>query len=377
MNAGSGGTVEGATPGRPSAPEARILDSEALGRLLLGATVLGTGGGGSYTRGRAIVEELAGGGRRVELIGPDQLPPEALGISTAMAGGGLTNAEVEGLEALAAEPPSVPAARALSAYLGRPIGFVFPLELGPQNTLEAIRLAAHLGVPVVDGDCAGRAVPELDQTTLALFDIPLAPFVAATFQGDLAILARVAGPARGEALCRALATSSGGLLCLTGFPVTGARLREALVPRTLSRCLELGALLGPGRRPAEALATRTGGRVAFQGRVVRAETRLDGGFFRGHLDLEGTGACAGERYRVGIQNEFMWAWRNGALDIQCPDLICVVDSDSGIGKVTYGHGFENALEPGGAVSVLHLPCAEVWRSPRGRGLFPPPPPAVA
>ncbi len=354
----------------------RGLEGEALNHLLMGASVLGTGGGGSYTRGRAIVEELAAEGRRVELIDPGHLPPKALGISTAMAGGGLTNADVESLEALASEPPSVPAARALSAYLGQPIGFVFPLELGPQNTLEAIRLAAHLGVPVVDGDCAGRAVPELDQTTLALFGIPFAPFVGATFHGDLAILARVAGPARGEALCRALAASSGGLLCLTGFPVAGARLREALVPRTLTRCLELGALLGPGRRPAEALVTRTGGRMAFQGRVARAETRLDGGFFRGHLDLVGTGAWAGERYRVGIQNEFMWAWRNGVLDIQCPDLICVLDSDSGIGKVTYGHGFENALEPEDAVSVLHLPCAEVWNSPRARGFFPPPP-AVA
>ncbi|HJV22256.1 MAG TPA: DUF917 domain-containing protein [Holophagaceae bacterium] len=353
------------------------LDREALNCLLKGASVLGTGGGGSYSRGRAIVEEIVSEGRSVELIDPDRLPPEALGISTAMAGGGLTHAEVERLEALATEPPAVPAARALAAYLGRPIGFVFPLEVGPQNTLEAIRLAAHLGVPVADGDCAGRAVPELDQTTLALFDIPLAPFVGATFQGDLALFTRVADAARGEALCRAMATCSGGLLCLTGFPATGARMREALIPRTLSRCLELGALLGPGRQPAEALAAKGGGRVAFQGRVTRTETRLEGGFFRGHLDLEGTGAFAGERYRVGIQNEFMWAWRNGALDIRCPDLICVVDSDSGLGKVTYGHGFENALEGGEALSVLHLPCAEVWDSPRGRGFFPAPPPAVA
>ncbi|MBI3129943.1 MAG: DUF917 domain-containing protein [Acidobacteria bacterium] len=353
------------------------LEREALKQLLRGASVLGTGGGGSYSRGRAIVEDLVAEGRPVDLIDPDQLPADALGISTAMAGGGLTNAEVERLEALAPEPPSVPAAKALAAYLKRPIGFVYPLELGPQNTLEAIRLAAHLGVPVVDGDCAGRAVPELDQTTLALFDIPLAPFVGATFQGDLVLATRVANAARGEALCRALATCSGGLVCLTGFPATGARMREALIPRTLSRCLELGALLGPGTRPAGILAAKGGGRVAFEGIVTLAETRLEGGFFRGHVELEGTGAFAGERYRVGLQNEFMWAWRNGALDIQCPDLICVVDSDSGLGKVTYGHGFENALAVGQALSVLHLPCAEVWNTPRGRALFPAPPPAVA
>lgn len=352
---------------------ARSLGPQDLHRLVLGASVLGTGGGGSFSRGRAMVEDLDRKGLRPQLLDPSDLPPDALGISTAMLGGGLTHEDVERLEGRSPEPPSVPAARALAAHLGRPIDFVFPVELGPQNTLEAVRLAAYLGVPVLDGDCAGRAVPEMHQTTLSLFDIPLTPFVVATFQGDLAILAQVADAARTEALCRALATASGGLVCVTGFPVEGRRMQQALIPGTLSRCMDIGSRLGPGRRPAKALAALCEGRVAFQGRVQAFEVACRGSFFRGFLDLEGCGPFAGARYRVGIQNEFMWAWRDGVLDIPGPDLVCVLDTDSGIGKVTYGHGFENAIELEEDLTVLHLPCATVWGSEAGRASFPSPP----
>lgn len=351
----------------------KALGPSDLERLLRGASVLGTGGGGSFSRGRAILAELQARGLESRLLALEDLPAAALGVATAVAGGGLTHEAVERLEALAPEPPAVAGARALAAHLGRPVDFVYALEIGPQNTLEALRLAAFLGVPLVDGDCAGRAVPELGQTTLSLAGIPLAPFVGATFQGEVVLVAALPDPGRGEVLCRALAQAGGGLVCLTGFPVTGAQLRQALLPGTLSRCMALGALLGPGRRPAEALAAAAGGRVAFTGRALPAEIRLDGGFFRGFLDLEGSDAFAGRRYRIGIQNEFMWSWLDGRLDARCPDLICVVEADSGLGKVTYGHGFELAIEAGEALAVLHLPCAEAWRSARGRAAFPAPP----
>jgi DUF917 family protein len=349
------------------------LGSADLERLLWGASVLGTGGGGSFSRGRAILQSLAQRDRLPRLIAIDDLPAEGLGVSTAMLGGGLTNAAVEALEAMAPEPPCLPGAQALSAFFGRPITFVFAAELGPQNTLEAARLAALLDVPLVDGDCAGRAVPELHQTTLSVQGIPLTPFVLATFQGDVSVISKIADDARGEALCRAIASASGGLVALTGFPMDPSQARRALIPGTIRRCMALGGALGEGRFSAETFAQTSGGRLAFHGRVAQCDVRLQGGFFRGRLDLEGLDAFAGSRYHVGIQNEFMWSWNEDQLDIACPDLVCVVDSRSGIGKVTYGHGFENALEVGETLTVFHLPCAPPWQTEAGRRRFPAPP----
>ena len=352
---------------------AHHLDGDQLYQLLLGSSVLGTGGGGSFSLGRAMVDDLAARGLIVALLDINDLAPDALGVSTVILGGGLTHEELEKMGMISDEPASVAGARELSRYLGRPIDFVFPIEIGPQNTLEAVRLAAFLGVPLVNGDCAGRAVPEMQQTTLSLHRIPLTPYVVTTFQGDTVILPRVSNDARNEALCRALARTSGGVICVTGFPVEGRRLKEALIPDTLSRCQEIGAYLSQGAYAPNRLAEILGARVAFQGKADRFEMSAEGGFFQGFLHLEGIGAFAGSRYRIGIQNEFMWAWKNGEIDIQCPDLICVVDATTGIGKVTYGHGFENSLEEGQVLDVLHVPCAEAWRSETGRAAFPPPP----
>lgn len=349
---------------------ARRLGREELQRLLLGASVLGTGGGGSFSLGRAMVEDLAMRGMRVDMVDAKNLDPDALGVSTAILGGGLTHEELEGMGMISDAPASLQGARELETFLGRPIDFVFSAEIGPQNTLEAVRLAAFLGVPLVDGDCAGRALPEMQQSTLTLFGIPLAPYVVSTFQGDVAILSKVSSEMRTEKLCRALASCSGGVVCLTGFPVRWERLKPALLPGTLTRCMEIGACLGPGRRPADQIAKGGDGRIAFRGLVRRFEVSCQGAFFRGVLDLEGTDAFAGRNYRVGIQNEFLWSWLDGVPDIQCPDLICVLDSDSGLGKVTYGHGFENAIEPGEDLTVLHFPSDPVWRSERGLALFP-------
>jgi DUF917 family protein len=42
-----------------------------------------------------------------------------------------------------------------------PIGALFPIETGPENTMAAFVIAARTGLPVVDGDGAGRAVPTI------------------------------------------------------------------------------------------------------------------------------------------------------------------------------------------------------------------------
>ena len=232
----------------------RTLDGDALRRLMLGASVLGTGGGGSFSEARAIVAALERRGLFPTLLPASALDAEALGVSTALLGGGLSHADLERLLRSTSEPPSLQGARALERYLGRRIDFVFAAELGPQNTLEAVQLAANLGVPIVDGDCAGRAMPELQQSTLSLHNIALNPYVVTSFQGDVAIVPHAASNERNEALCRALAQASGGVVALTGFTVTARTLRPALIEGTLARCIEIGACIGPQHYPAERIA---------------------------------------------------------------------------------------------------------------------------
>jgi len=350
------------------------LGREALQRLIRGASVLGTGGGGSYSLARAIVDDLDRRSLQPTLLAADALRPDMLGVSTVILGGGLSQAQIDAMPMIVDAPASLRAALMLERHLGRRFDFVFPIEIGPQNTMEAVRLAALLDVPLLDGDCAGRAVPEMHQTTLSGFGIPLAPYAVATFRDDLLLVAGVGGEERNEALCRAIAIASGGVICVSGFSVTAAALQPALIRGTPARCIDIGADIGsePGRGdfPAGRLASKLGGRIAFEGSVARFDIDTAGGFFRGVLVLAGIDAFAGEHYRIGIQNEFMWGWRGDVLDVQCPDLLCVVDAASGLGKVTYGNGFENAIRQGERLAVLHVPADPVWTDGRIANPFP-------
>lgn len=352
---------------------ARTLGPQDLERLMLGASVFGTGGGGSFSVGRDLVRDLAARGMAPTLLPVASVDPGAFGISTVILGGGLTQADLDALGMISDEPASWIGARALERFLGRPIDFVYPIELGPQNTLEAVRLAAFLGVPLLDGDCAGRAVPEMHQTTLSHAGITLTPYVVTTFQGDSLIVGRTAQEHRNETICRALAGASGGVINVAGFALTGAQARDVLLPGTLSRCMAAGEDLQAGAYPAERLAQRLGGQVRFRGRVRSLHVDTAGSFFRGALTLEGIEEHAGHTYDVGFQNEYLWSWRDGQLDVHCPDLICVLASDSGLGKVTYGNGFENAIEGGEDLTVLRLPADTAWTRGDRPCPFPPPP----
>ena len=57
--------------------------------------------------------------------------------------------------------PFVEAVRELTAYTGNRIDAIVPFELGAWNTTAPMDAALRLGIKVVDGDYAGRAIPEL------------------------------------------------------------------------------------------------------------------------------------------------------------------------------------------------------------------------
>ena len=79
----------------------------------------------------------------------------------------------------------------------------------------------------------------------------------------------------------------------------------------------------------------------------------------GEVLIEGEGGCAGSTYRIWFKNENIIAWRDGEIDITVPDLICVIDDDTG----------EPLLNPsyrlGSRVSVVALPAPKQWRTARG------------
>jgi DUF917 family protein len=86
---------------------------------------------------------------------------------------------------------------------------------------------------------------------------------------------------------------------------------------------------------------------------VDVERRLVSGFARGRTTLEGLGPYAGETVVVEFQNENLIARRDGEVLAVVPDLIALVDLDSGEPLTT------EVLRYGFRADVLVLPPSPV------------------
>jgi len=80
---------------------------------------------------------------------------------------------------------------------------------------------------------------------------------------------------------------------------------------------------------------------------------------RGRTVIEGLGDDRDAQVEINFQNEWIVVWRDGRPVVSTPELICVLDSESGeaIGTETIRYGQR--------ATVIALPASPVFLSPRG------------
>jgi DUF917 family protein len=92
-------------------------------------------------------------------------------------------------------------------------------------------------------------------------------------------------------------------------------------------------------------------------KIVALKRHLRGGFAVGEIALEGIDAHAGSRAQVVFQNEFLSFERGGEIEVSVPDLIVILDVDTGHAITT------EVLRYGQRVAVVALPCHPLLRTP--------------
>jgi len=90
-----------------------------------------------------------------------------------------------------------------------------------------------------------------------------------------------------------------------------------------------------------------------------------GGFARGEAHIDGLDEYSGSRLEIHFQNEHLVAIRDGQYVATVPDLIAVLDIDTGEPITTEG------LRYGFRVAVIAMPCDARWRTPKGLELVGP------
>ena len=321
-----------------------LSQKQELEDFVTGLAFLGTGGGGGRLEdGLEMVTPLVEAGRPITLISPDELPGDAWTCSviaiigrepatppdaSELAGYGLVHEKFTFAERLAE------AARELAAYPGVTLSALVSMELGSFVTMGTIVTGMNLGIPTVDSDYVGRAIPEIAQTKMSLHGRPLTPMALVDRWGDVVLVKSAVSPDMGDRIGRMVSAAAYGKGLGTAAQLARvADARPAFVRGSLLTALHIGRALREGRERKDLLGPLTeltGGRVLFTGEVTAQD--WDAGethaFRKFTYRLSGTGSFAGQECRVWVKNEQHVVWRDETVVGTSPDILVLLDADS-------------------------------------------------
>ncbi|WP_337002899.1 MULTISPECIES: DUF917 domain-containing protein [unclassified Microbacterium] len=327
-----------------------IITPAHIDGLARGAAVLGTGGGGDPYIGALLARQALTAGD-VTVVSLDELPDDALVLTVAMMG-----APTVMVEKLPSLDEVIEPVKALGIHLGRPVTHIACAEVGGVNSTIPIAAAAALGLPLLDADGMGRAFPELQMVLPTLYGVTASPLAFSDEKGNTGVL-QTADNSWTERIARVACVEMGCSVMISGFSMSGSAARESLVSGSLSRCIEIGQQIATARDaktdPVDAVVALLGGRELFDGKVVDVHRATTTGFARGRARIDGEG---GTTLTLQFQNEHLVAEADGAVLATTPDLIMVLDGESGEPITTEG------LRYGQRVRVIAAPADERWHS---------------
>lgn len=338
----------------PPPPSLRTeIRREDVAPLAAGAAIFGTGGGGAVHTVQLAVELAIDEHGPVELLKVADLgPDDAVLIMSAI------GAPSVGIEMLSAawQPERIVAE--VERDTGRKVTALMAAEIGGSNGVAPVGWAARLGLKVLDADGMGRAFPEATMISMNVAGLPCEFAVQSDAVGNIALI-RPIDMAWLERHARALVVASGGIAVGAHYLLTAQTAPGAVIEDTVSRAIDVGHALLGSSDPIAALSESLGAATLVGGKLIDVERRTEGGFTRGSVTIEGVGADRGRLVRVEVQNENLVVLEDGVVVASVPDLITIVDTETGEAIST------ELLRFGQRVSLLAWACDPLWRTPRG------------
>lgn len=317
-----------------------IKTRQDLDDFVRGATLYGTGGGGSQEMGKNLLLQSFNEGKKIEWVSISDIESDAW-ICTAFYMGSiapLTDEDRKKMKALGlverVEKRVLTAAvKELETELGINIAAIIPVELGGLNSAAPLDAAVQIGKRVIDADLAGRAVPEVAQTLPRIFGYPICPIACCDAWGNVTMIKKTHGYDTAEALGKMLSIPAYEPIGLACFAMRAKDARKVLVEGSLTRCLNVGAAVREacesGQDPAGAFAAAAGGKVILKGTVTAHDWESKGGYMYCDNEITGAGEFEGKTLKIWVKNENHVSWLNGKPYITSPDLIQLVNRHTG------------------------------------------------
>lgn len=302
---------------------------------------------------QVIVERSLRDHGAVEVVQVDQLTADDAVIT--MSGIG---APTVGIEMLSSEGQIEVLLREAEHAAGRRITALMPIEIGGSNGVSPVGWAARLGLKILDADGMGRAFPKADMVAMNVAGVPCDFAVMSDVVGNVSVLKTVDLHWL-ERHARAITVASGGICLGAHYLLTAETARGAVIPHTVSQAVHVGRALLEAAEPVAAMADTLEADVLITGKITDLTRNTEGGFVRGSVTIAGTGADRSRLQRVELQNENLVVLEDGEILVSAPDLITIVDAETGHAIST------EMLRFGQRVAVLAWACDPLWRTERG------------
>ncbi|GEM80271.1 DUF917 domain-containing protein [Vibrio superstes] len=347
-----------------------IINDQIIDDIALGATVLGTGGGGDPYSGALMAKAaIAQSEKPVEIISLEQVDDNCMTVPSSMIG-----APTVAIEKLNSKEQMLVAFEAMEKALEETISVTFPIEVGGFNSLIPILIAAQKGIPVVDCDAMGRAFPESQMVTFYLDGLPSAPNTLADEKGNVVTLHPLDG-VWSERFARPITEEMGGSAAMCDYPMRGVDLKKSALGGTLTKAMNIGKAIRHANDNSEnavdAVLDIVGGQRIVSGKILDIHRTTSGGFVTGGVVIEklqySDNQDQPDSVVVHFQNELLLAHKGRSADdlsqenllATTPDLISILDHETGQPITT------EQLHYGQRVDLIAYPCDPKWRTDKG------------
>ncbi|KQX23419.1 MULTISPECIES: DUF917 domain-containing protein [unclassified Sphingomonas] len=347
----------------------KTLRREDIEDFALGGGLFGCGGGGDTYLGKLMLEIEMERCGEIPLLSVDEVPDDAMVVLTAVVG-----APSVFLEKVPNGGEDRRVIEQVEKECGKPVFGILIGEVGGLNSILPAVTAARLGLPLIDADPTGRCVPSVHATAFNINHLDISPIVIADeFMNTVVI--RTDDHLKGERLTRSMIVEMGGSAIFAFCPISGAQLRKIALPGAVTHPIAVGRAIrearASGKSPFEAVARLLTDTPLYgwadtliEGKIVDVHRRSDTGFTIGRTVIRSLGGGQDE-LELEFKNEHLVARINGEVRGTVPDLITVLDSETG------EHIGTDRLRYGQRVTVMVARAPAMWRTERGLSLLGP------
>lgn len=351
---------------------------EDIESFLTGCAFFGTGGGGDVIAGREALIDSLNKGYKLTLMDPKEIQDDDIFCTVFFMGSIapktpeiLNEMKKNGYEDRKYTPTEmlVNAVDNMERHIGKKVKGLYVVELGGSNSACCMAAAYQKGIPVIDADSSGRAIPEMGHGLPAIKGKDFLPVSFVDSWGNTTITTFAFNYSAMERIGKMLSSASYGELAEAACLMKGKDLKESLVFNTLSQCLEVGCNIRmareKGENPCKAGADAANGYFIGKGKIVKKETDDREGYFWGTYNVEGMDDLKGKNYKVWFKNENHVIWENDKPIATSPDMIILL-------RWRDGEPLSNTkLTEGEEVGIIIVPARKEYLSDNAIAAFGP------